>query len=83
MISEMARQLIPQVLNSMQTMWHHGFASHWSQYFQRGQFGPGQFGRPSQGYFGQYGQYGQNYYGQYGQYGQYGGNYGQFGRRHW
>jgi hypothetical protein len=81
MIAEMARQLIPQVLNSMQTLWHHGFVSHnWGQYFQRGQFGPWQYGRPSQGYYGQYGQYGQNY-GQYGQsYGQYG---GQYGRKHW
>ena len=84
MIAEMARQLIPQVLNSMQTLWHHGFASHnWGRYFQRGQFGSWQYGRPNQGYYGQYGQYGQNY-GQYGQYGQNYGQYGgQFGRKHW
>jgi hypothetical protein len=87
MIAEMARQLIPQVLNSMQTMWHQGFAWHsWGQYFQRGQFGSWHFGRPSQSYgqYGQnYGQYGQNY-GQYGQnYGQYGQSYGQYGRKHW
>ena len=74
MIAEMARQLIPQVLNSMQTMWHQGFASHnWGQYFQRGQLGSWHFGRPSQSF---YGQYGQNY-------GQYGQNYGQYGRKHW
>lgn len=81
MIAEMARQLFPHVLNSMQTLWHYGFsfANHnWGQYFQYGQqYGSGQYGR------------GNNYYGQYGQYGQYGrGNnyYGQYGKgqgRHW